>query len=92
MYNTRPEGPGVREMLETEMAYYHKISDELIGKAKGEYALIHDESLIDTFRSKDDAIKKGYELFGNTPFLVKKIIEMDIPIHFTSTLIAVPAR
>jgi hypothetical protein len=44
--------------------------------------------LIDTFKSKEDAIRQGYKLFGNTPFLVKHIVEVEIPEYFTSNLIA----
>jgi len=74
--------------LKTEINYYNKIRDELLGKARNEYALIHEENLIGTFKSKDDALKKGYELFGNKPFLVKKIAEIEKTLHFTSNLIA----
>jgi hypothetical protein len=74
--------------LQKELEFYIKNRDELIGKAKNEYALIHEDSLIGTFKSKDDAIKRGYELFGNKPFLVKKIVEIEKTFHFTSNLIA----
>jgi len=75
-------------LLEKELVHYNKIRDELLGKAKDDYALIHEDQLVDTFKSKDDAIKKGYELFKNKPFLVKKISEMEKTLHFTSNLIA----
>jgi hypothetical protein len=75
-------------LLEKEIDHYNKIRDELLGKAKNDYALIHGDELIDTFKSKDDAIKKGYEMFGNKPFLVKKISEIEKTFHFTSNLIA----
>jgi hypothetical protein len=37
--------------------------------------------------AKNDAIKKGYVLFGNEPFLVKKITQTDTTLYFTSRLI-----
>jgi hypothetical protein len=58
-------------ILQTELNYFEAKRKELLGVAQGEYALIHGEQLIDTFNSKDDAIKRGYEEFGNIPFLVK---------------------
>lgn len=76
------------QLLQKELDYYNKIKDELLGRAKDEYALIHEDNLIDTYKSKDDAIKRGYELYGNTPFLVKKITEIEKTFHFTSNLIA----
>ena len=78
----------VPALLEKEVRHYNKIRNELLGKAKNKYALIHEDELIDTFKSKDDAIKKGYELFGNKPFLVKQILEVEKTYHFTSNLIA----
>lgn len=67
-------------ILEEELKYFNNSKSELLGKAKGEFALIHGKKLINTFKSRDDAIKRGYEEFGNIPFLVKLITEMDFPI------------
>jgi hypothetical protein len=78
------------DILRKELNYFESKLDELLGKAKGEYALIHEEKLIDTFKSKEDAIKRGYELFGNTPFLVKLIVEVEAVLNFTSNLIKSP--
>lgn len=76
------------EVLQTELEFFNTIRNELLGQATDEYALIHGKELIDTFKSKDDAIKKGYTLFGNEPFLVKKIVPTDTTLYFTSRLIA----
>lgn len=76
------------EVLQKELEFFNKIRNELLGRANDEYALIHGEELIDTFKSRDDAIKKGYGLFGNEPFLVKKITPTDTTLYFTSRLIA----
>ncbi len=32
----------------------------------------------------DDALKRGYELYGNEAFLVKEILEVEIVQNFTS--------
>jgi len=76
------------DLLKKDLDYFESKLDELLGKSKGEYALIHEGQLIDTFKSKEDAIKKGYELFGNSPFLVKLIIEVEEILNFTSNLLA----
>lgn len=76
------------DLLKRDLDYFESKLDELLGKSKGEYALIHEGQLIDTFKSKEDAIKKGYELFGNSPFLVKLIIEVEEILNFTSNLLA----
>lgn len=80
-----------KTLLEKELNYYSSIHNSLLGKAKDEYALIHGEELIDTFKSKEDAIKKGYELFGNAPFLVKQVKEIEDILNFTSNLL-IPAQ
>ena len=74
-------------LLQAELNFFQSNLDELLGKAKGEYALIHGNELIGTFKSKDDALKKGYELFDNSPFLVKLIAEVEEVFNFTSNLI-----
>lgn len=76
----------VKEILKKELEYFENHREELLGKAKGEYALIHDGKLIDTFRSKEDAIKRGYEDFGNAPFLVKLITDVEDALNFTNQL------
>ncbi|MBU1290909.1 hypothetical protein KKB17_03690 [bacterium] len=76
------------DLLKKDLDYFESKLDELLGKSKGEYALIHEGQLIDTFKSKEDAIKRGYELFGNSPFLVKMISEVEDILNFTSNLLA----
>ena len=75
-------------LLKKDLDYFESKLGELLGKSKGEYALIHEGQLIDTFKSKEDAIKRGYELFGNSPFLVKMISEVEDILNFTSNLLA----
>ena len=75
-------------VLEKELEFFEENRAKLLGKAKGEYALIHGEELIGTFVSKEDAINAGYEKFGNAPFLVKLIAEVDEVLNFTSNLLA----
>ncbi|MBA3062061.1 MAG: hypothetical protein FP833_03755 [Atribacteria sp.] len=76
------------DLLKKDLDYFESKLDELLGKSKGEYALIHEGQLIDTFKSKEDAIKRGYELFANSPFLVKMISEVEDILNFTSNLLA----
>lgn len=72
------------DILKKENNYFEKQKNSLLGQAKGEFALIHEEDLIDTFKSKDDAIKRGFEKLGNTPFLVKLITEVEETLNFTN--------
>jgi hypothetical protein len=82
-------GGNMEEILAKELTIYETNKNELIGKSKGKFVLIKDDQIIDVFDTKSDAIRQGYERFGNVPFLVKQIVEFDIPQNFTSNLIRV---
>jgi len=77
------------EMLKKELQTYEAKKSELVGKSKGKFALIKDDQVVDVFDTKIDAIRQGYERFGNVPFFVKQIVEIDIPQNFTSNLFGV---
>lgn len=75
--------------FEKELETFESMRAELLGKASGKYALVKGDQVIDVLESQQDAIKRGYELYGNEPFLVKQIVEIDIPANFTSFSIGV---
>lgn len=75
------------ELLKNELNAYSKQKNELIGKSKGKFALVKDSKVVDIFDTKNDAIRQGYERFGNVPFLVKQILEVETPQNFTSNLL-----
>ena len=76
-------------MLETEMTTFEANHAQLLDAHRGEYVLIKDKQIIDVFVSIDDALKHGYDLFANEPFLVKQVLEADVLHNFTSFQIAV---
>ena len=80
-------GKNMNKILENEIKTYKKQKDALINKDKDRFALIKDNEIIDTFETKIDAIRHGYDRFGNVPFLVKKIQEVEIPQNFASNLL-----
>ncbi len=75
--------------LTEELKMYEENKQELVKKASGKYVLIKGSTIIDTFESEKDAIKAGIERFGNVPFLVKKIEEIEQKQNYTSNLIKV---
>lgn len=75
--------------LKKELEVYEAQKAELIGKSNGKFVLIKGDKAIDTFDTKIDAIRHGYEKFGNKPFLVKQIVELEIPQNFTSNLLGI---
>ena len=74
-------------ILDRELTTYEVKKHELLGNSNGKFVLIKDDVVVDVFDTPIDAIRIGYERFGNVPFLVKQIVEVDIPQNFTSNLL-----
>ena len=77
------------EMLTRELQAYEANKAELIEKFRGKFALVKDDDIVGIFDTKLDAIRQGYERFGNMPFLAKQILEVEAPLWFTSNLLGV---
>jgi hypothetical protein len=75
--------------LQQELETFEAHRAELLGRAAGKYALVHHDQVVGVFDTDADGIREGYRLFGNVPFLVKKIEAVDIPEQFSSNLIIV---
>ncbi len=67
-------------LLDTEVQTYERHREELLGAAEGKFVLIHGSDVAGTYDSKVDAIAEGYRRFGNVPFLVKHILEVEVPL------------
>jgi len=78
-----------KNILQKELDTYEKNKAELLKSSIGKFVLIKDDKVINTFDTQGDAIKVGIDKFGNMPFLVKKIEEIDKSQNFTSNLIKV---
>lgn len=59
--------------LETELAYFIKIKQELLKHYEGKFALIVGEQLVGTFDTQEAAYTDGVAKFGNVPMLIKRI-------------------
>ena len=70
--------------LESELRFFNSHRSELLQESEGKFVLIKGDALLGTFESEATAIRRGYELLGNVPFLVKKITQVDIPLNFSS--------
>jgi len=67
----------MKQLLDTEIEFYHSIKSKLLKKYQGQYALIHKNQLIDVFPSEDEAIHTGYKQFGYVPLLVREITDKE---------------
>jgi hypothetical protein len=70
--------------LQDELQYFEEHRLELFAHAAGRYALIKGPSLVGTFDSEVEAVGAGYRRFGNAAFLVKHIVEADLPLTFAT--------
>jgi len=75
--------------LDRELATYEANREKLLARASGKFVLIKGDQVVDEFESIGDALKVGYERFGNSPFLVKQVLDVEIPLSFTSHQIRV---
>lgn len=74
-------------ILAKELDTYEAHRERLLSAAKGKWVLIKGDRVVDTFESRADAVNRGYEEFGDGPFLTKRIAEVEIPLMFTSIFV-----
>jgi len=74
-------------ILSKEIETYEKNKQNLLKESRGKFVLIKGEKIINVFDTQLDALKVGIDKFGNAPFLVKQILDVDPTQNFTSNLI-----
>jgi hypothetical protein len=75
--------------LKKELRTFSAHKRELLRRSSGKYVLVKGDRIVGTFDSELDAVHQGYERFGNVPFLVKQVVEVEVPLDFTSSLLGV---
>jgi len=70
--------------LQQELHCFEQHRLELLAQAPGKYALIKGSEVAGTFDSENEAVGAGYRRYGNEPFLVKHIVEADLPLTFAT--------
>ena len=75
--------------LETEWRFFEKNRDRFVAEAEGKFALVKGRRLFGFYESERDALDEGYRRFGHPPFMVKRVLKIEMPIDLTSNLIAV---
>jgi hypothetical protein len=79
----------MEDIFDLEKRTYEKNKNNLIGKSRGKHVLIKKDKIIGVFDTKLDAIRQGYEKFGNVPLFVKQILDIETPQYFTSNLLEI---
>jgi hypothetical protein len=70
--------------LQAELDELERLRLSLLDRAPGKYALVKGSDLVDTFGSEAEAIRERYRRFGNEAFLVKHIVQTDVPMNFAT--------
>jgi hypothetical protein len=70
--------------LQQELEVFERHRFELLDRAAGKYVLVKGLDIIGTFETEAEAIREGYQQFGNDAFLVKHVLEADVPLNFAS--------
>ena len=73
-------------MLETELAFYETIKEELLRHHEGKFVLIIGNEQLGVFEKSEDAYERGIELRGNVPMLIKRI-EKNEPIELIPAMV-----
>jgi hypothetical protein len=74
-------------VLATELETFARHKAELLATAKGKFALVHGTEVAGAFETEGDAISQGYHLYGNVPFLVKRVLEVEQAANFVPNVI-----
>ncbi len=75
--------------LEQELSTYQKSRDELLAHSEGKWVLIGGDRVIGVYETQMDAVSQGYRELGPVPFLVKEIVQVEMPEVFVSNLLAI---
>ena len=72
-------------LLSTETTYYQEHREDLERQYPNRFVLIHGDRIHGAYDTKEMAIDAGYRLFGEGPYLVRKVGE-DMPVIFNPAL------
>ena len=76
--------PAQSNSLKTELDFFAAKLPELLDVAEGKFALIKGGELLGTYDTEIEAVRAGYQRLGNEAFLVKHIVEAEVPLSYTS--------
>ena len=74
-------------MLEKELETYNKVQSDLQQQnPNGGIVVIKDEEILGVWQTRIDALKAGFDKYGNVQFLVKNIMERNVAANFSRDL------
>ena len=70
--------------LRTELQFFEAHRLELMRDSAGKYALVKGTELLGIYDAELDALRAGFQQLGDEAFLVKHIVEADVPLNFST--------
>ena len=70
--------------LDEELGTYERHRSDLLRESEGKFVLVKGATVVDVYESQEDALRRGYREFGNEPFLVKQVVEIEVPLNFAT--------
>ena len=69
-------------ILQRELDFFESQRMALFERAPGKYVLVKGTSLYGIYDTEIEAVRAGYQQIGTEPFLVKQIVQADVPLNF----------
>jgi len=73
-----------QSILQQEIEFFEANRFRLLDQAAGKFALVKCTEIKGIYETELEAVCAGYQLLGDEAFLVKHIVEADVPLTFTS--------
>jgi hypothetical protein len=70
--------------LQTELDFFERRRLDLLREAPGRYVLVKEAQLLGVYDSELEALRSGFKRLGRQAFLVKQIVQADVPITFST--------
>lgn len=74
-------------VLEDELEFFDSQKEKLLKHHKGQFALIKGRKLLGTYTTWGEAFDAGVKLFGNVPFLIKRVQEEEEVVQFPALIV-----
>lgn len=75
--------------LKEEYVYYKRNKDKLLKEHSGSFVLIKGTKTIGFFNSEKKAYEAGLEYFGNEPFFIKRITEVEDVLRYPALVLGI---
>ena len=67
--------------LDTQLSTFARRQPELLQAGhRGKWVLIYGDSVAGVYESRHQGLRRGYQQFGNVPFLVREVREASTPL------------